>query len=87
MKELRGFQLELENKEDTYNKIFIPTVASAHLPPDCSIKRRELRGKRPAGKSISTVREVLGVNANHNNLPLLNSLEKKLLPPRSTKVL
>jgi hypothetical protein len=44
--------------------------------------------KRPAGRSITTVREILNsVNINSNNLPLLNNLEKKLLPPKNTKIL
>lgn len=87
-REVKSYQLELENKEDTYNKIFIPTINSTHLNADSGvIKRKELKIKRPAGKSVSTVREILNsVNVNSNNLPLLNNPDKKL-PPRSTKIL
>jgi hypothetical protein len=79
----------LENKEDTYNKIFIPTINSTHLPGENVIKRKELKLKRPVGKSVTTVREILNsVNINSSNLPLLNNLDKKfLLPPKSTKIL
>jgi hypothetical protein len=45
--------------------------------------------KRPAGRSVTTVREILNsVNINSSNLPLLNNLDRKvLLPPKSTKIL
>jgi hypothetical protein len=44
--------------------------------------------KRTVGKSISSVREILhSINLNPNNLPLLNSNDKKFLPPRNTKIL
>jgi hypothetical protein len=40
------------------------------------------------GKSISTVRDILNaINAPPNNLPTLNNVDKKMLPPRSTKIL
>jgi len=32
--------MELENKEDTYNKLFIPSVNSAHLNDNNSVKRK-----------------------------------------------
>ena len=42
-----------------------------------------------AGKSVSTVREVLGsANINPNILaPLVGNLEKKFLPPKQNKIL
>ena len=39
-KDVRYIQMELENKEDTYNKLFIPSVNSAHLNDNNSVKRK-----------------------------------------------
>jgi TPP-dependent indolepyruvate ferredoxin oxidoreductase alpha subunit len=67
--------------------MFIPSVNSAHLNEVSTNKRKELKIKRP-GKSVSTVRDILNaIGIPSNNLPLLNSIDKKLLPPRSTKIL
>ncbi len=86
-KEARNIQLELENKEDTYNRIFIPSVNSAHLGDNCALKKKELKLKRP-GKSLSSVRDILtAINVNSNNLPSLNSIDKKFLPPKTNKIL
>ena len=84
---MKHIQLELDNKEDTYNRIFIPSMHSAHLIENTLIKRKELKLKR-AGKSVSTVRDILhAVNVNSNNLPALNNVDKKYLPPKSNKIL
>ena len=87
-REMKNYQLELENKEDTYNKMFMPSVNSTHLNDSNSVKKKELRVKR-AGKSVSTVREILGTAnlQSGNNLPALTSIDKKMLPPRSVKIL
>lgn len=96
-REVKACQLELENKEDTFNKIFIPTLNSTHLNANAEsnqLKRKELKVKRTVGKSVSSVREILGAmafNSNSNNgntnLPALNGQERKLLPPKNTKML
>lgn len=88
-KEARYFQLELENKEDTYNKLFIPSVNSGHLSVDGNtVKRKELKQKRTGKHASSAVRDILhAVNVNSSNLPLLNNMEKKYLPPASNKIL
>jgi hypothetical protein len=41
------------------------------------------------GKSVSTAKEILGaVNIQvSNNLPSLTNVDKKMLPPRSVKIL
>ena len=93
-REVKACQLELENKEDTFNKIFIPTLNSTHLNANLEsnqLKKKELKVKRAVGKNVSSVREILGVMAGNtnptSNLPSLNGVERKLLPPRNTKML
>ena len=80
--------MELDNKEDTYNRIFIPSFNSAHLNENIAARRnKDLKLKR-AGKSVSTVRDILhAVNVNCSNLPSLNNIDKKYLPPKSNKIL
>lgn len=89
VKEARYFQLELENKEDTYNKLFIPSVNSGHLSVDGNtVKRKELKLKRTGKHASSAVRDILhAVNVNSSNLPFLHNVEKKYLPPASNKIL
>ena len=71
-----------------YNKLFIPSVNSTHLNDCNTVKRKELKMKRPGKHVSSTVREILhAVNVNSSNLPLLNNIDKKYLPPKSNKIL
>ena len=86
-RQVRNYQLQLQNKEDTYNKLFIPSVNSTHLN-DSNTKKKELRMKR-VGKSVSTVRDILAAVSvqTSNNLPSLANIDKKMLPPRSVKIL
>ena len=71
-----------------YNKLFIPSVNSTHLNDCNSVKKKELKPKRPVKHVSSTVREILhAVNSNNSNLPLLNNIDKKYLPPKSNKIL
>lgn len=81
-------QLELENKEDTYNRIFIPSVNSAHLNDSNTLKRKELKLRKHNSKNNPTLKDILSaVNVNSNNLPTLTNIDKKFLPPKSNKIL
>lgn len=56
-REVKFIQLELENKDDMYNKMFIPTVNSAQLNDgNLIVKRKDLKMKRPIKHVSSTVR-------------------------------
>jgi hypothetical protein len=82
--ELKWYRLELENKEETYNKIFGPDSKNNE---SIYIRRKDLKLKR-AGKSVTTVREILGNVSSGNNLaPLVGNMERKLFPPRQNKIL
>lgn len=82
--ELKWYRLELENKEETYNKIFGPDSKNNE---SIYIRRKDLKVKR-TGKSVTTVRDILGNASNGNSLaPLVGNLERKLLPPKQNKIL
>jgi hypothetical protein len=67
--ELKFFRLELENKEETYNKIFVPSKNNEHL----GLRRKDFKLRRQ-GRSITTVRDnLLSLNS-------ANIAEKRSVP-------
>lgn len=70
--ELKWFRLELENKEETYNKIFVPFNSTNNNHENVIGKRKEFKLRRQ-GRSVTTVREILQSIGSGN-------LEKKATP-------
>ena len=70
--ELKWYRLELENKEETYNKIFVPLNGSNN--ENMIGKRKEFKLRRQ-GRSVTTVREILqsinSGNLEKKNTPLI----------------
>lgn len=52
MEELKYYRLELENKEETYNKIF---GLESKITDTVLVRRKDLKMRR-GGRSVSTVR-------------------------------
>lgn len=82
----------MENKEDTYNKLFIPNVNGVYVGNDCLKKKENLCCKlKKGGRSVTTIREILhnicanGHPANLPSLPDRKIADKQL--PKSNKIL
>ena len=66
MDELKWYKLELENKEETYNKIFsshpgsYENISASYMP-----KKKEFKLRR-SGKSVTTVRDILNSMGNND---------------------
>ena len=69
MEELKWYKLELYNKEETYNKIFVSHGGNNENLP---AKKREFK-LRKAGRSMTTVRQVLKTMGSENEKRFKNS--------------
>ena len=66
--------------------MFIPSINSAHLNDSSTLKRKDLKLRKHM-KNGSTLRDILNAANVNSNLPILNNIDKKFLPPKSNKIL